>query len=162
MTAFAYGFPLDRLVQRFKYGGDLAIGGWLASALAQRVAHESRPQLLVAPPLTRARLRERGFNQALEVAKVVGQGMRVRCSLHGVRRRHEDAPQAGLSRRERLANLRDAFDCREDVRGLDVAVVDDVLTTGATAEAMARALKKSGACRVRVWAVARTLEPGDV
>src|SRR5512140_3524599 len=71
VTAFAYGFPLDRLVQRFKYGGDLAIGGWLASALAQRVAHESRPQLLVAPPLTRARLRERGFNQALEVAKVV-------------------------------------------------------------------------------------------
>jgi ComF family protein len=147
-------------VQRFKYAGDLAIGRWLGRQLAERAAREAPPELLVAPPLTKARLRERGFNQALELAKVAGSRLGLRCSLHAVRRRHEAVPQAGLSRGARLANLRDAFECREPVRGLDVAVVDDVLTTGATAEAMARALHRAGAARVRVWAVARTPDPG--
>ena len=84
--------------------------------------------------------------------------MRVEHSL--VQRTREDVPQAGLSRRERLANLRGAFECRKRIDRADVVVVDDVMTTAATAEAMALALKRAGAARVRLWAVARTPSPG--
>lgn len=159
-TVFSYRFPLERLVHRFKYAGDLAIGHWLALRLAEHVRDEARPDVIVVPPSTRARLRERGFNPAAEIARVVARAhdVRVDCSL--VLRTREQAPQAGLTRRERLANLRDAFECVSSLRGMDVAIVDDVMTTGATADAIARELKAAGAERVRVWAVARTPEPG--
>jgi ComF family protein len=160
IALFAYRFPLERLMHRFKYGGDLACGKWLASELASRVAHETPPQLLVVPPAARERLHRRGFNPAAEIAKVVARRARARLAPHLVRRVREQAPQAGLPRRERVANLRGAFVARTPLAGLDVVVVDDVMTTGATAEAMARALKDAGAATVRIWVVARTPEPG--
>ncbi|HET7403556.1 MAG TPA: ComF family protein [Usitatibacter sp.] len=161
-AVFAYRFPLDRLVQRFKYAGDLALGRWLGEALADRVASAPapRPDVLVVPPLGSGRLRERGFNQALELARVVAARLALPVSRGGVVRVQEAAVQAALPRAARWANLRGAFRCQDDFHGLDVAVVDDVLTTGATAEAMARALADAGARDVRIWAVARTPEPG--
>ncbi len=159
-TCFEYRFPADRLVQRFKYAADLATGRWLAEALARRVEGEARPDLLVAPPLAGARLRERGFNQGLELAKAVGNTLGVRCDLFALARVRETPSQAGLSRRARLANLRRAFRCRRELRGAHVAIVDDVLTTGATAHAIARELKRAGAGRVSLWVVARAPEPG--
>ena len=160
-AAFEYRFPLDRLVQRFKYSGDLAIGRWLALEVAERVAEEPRPDLVVAPPLAPARLRSRGFNQAIEIAKVVARRIGARCALSALTKSRETAPQPGLARGERLANLRGAFRCTLELRGLHVALVDDVMTTGATAEAIARVLKGSGAASVRVWAVARTPDPSQ-
>ena len=153
---FTYRFPLDRLVHRFKYAGDLAIGRWLAMRLAERVRDEPRPDAIVVPPTTRMRLHERGFNPAGEIAKVVAPACRAHLDLGLVVRTREQVPQAGLTRRERLANLRGAFRCASPVRGMDVAIVDDVMTTGATADAIARELKAAGATRVRVWTVART------
>ncbi len=161
IACFEYRFPLDRLVQRFKYSGDLAVGRWLADELARRVAGEPHPDLLVAPPLGAARLRERGFNQGLELAKAVGARLTVRCDLFALARVRETAPQARLSRRARFANLRRAFHCRRALEGTHVALVDDVLTTGATAHAIARELKRAGAKRVSVWALARAPEPGS-
>ncbi len=138
LAAFEYRFPLDRLIQRFKYAGDLAVGRWLALELARRAAAAERPALLVAPPLTPRRLRERGFNQAVVTAKIVGAHLGIRHS-----------PDA-------FSKARDT-----DVRleGEHVAIVDDVLTTGATAETLARALKAAGAARVSTWAIARTPDP---
>lgn len=161
VCAFTYRFPLDALVRKFKYGGDLAIGRWLAIALAERVAREPRPDLIVVPPSARSRLRDRGFNPALEIAAVVGRHRAVRVDRAAVVRLREDEPQAGLSRSRRLRNLRGAFGCTRGVKGLDVAIVDDVITTGATAEAIARVLRAGGAARVRLWAVARTPAPGS-
>jgi predicted amidophosphoribosyltransferase len=112
------------------------------------------------PPLGRARLRERGFNQALELAKALGRQLSVPVASRAVARVHEAAPQAGLTRAARRANLRGAFRCVTALRDADVAIVDDVITTGATAEAMAQALAAAGTRSVRVWAVARTPEPG--
>lgn len=160
VACFEYRFPVDRLVQRFKYSADLAIGRWLARELARRVEGEPRPDVLVAPPLSGARLRERGFNQGVELAKAVGSQLGVRCDSFALTRARQTPPQAGLSRRERLANLRRAFRCARALEGAHVAVVDDVLTTGATAHALARELKRAGAWRVSVWAVARAPEPG--
>jgi ComF family protein len=154
-AAFEYRFPLDRLVQRFKFAGDLAVGRWLASRMARALEGE-RPDVLVVPPLAAARLRERGFNQALELAKALSRALAVRCDASAVTKVRATDPQPGLGRKARARNLRDAFRVRGDVRGLHVAIVDDVLTTGATAQELARVLKAAGAARVSVWAAART------
>jgi len=159
-AAFDYRFPVDRLVHRFKFAGDLAIGRWLATRLAQRVQSLPRPDLIVAPPLTPASLRRRGFNQALEIAKVVGRAHGVRVSLDALVKTRETEPQPSLGAEERRRNLRDAFSCRAEVRGLAVAIVDDVITTGGTALAIAQALRAAGALRVCAWSVARTPPPG--
>jgi ComF family protein len=158
--AFEYRFPVDRLVQRFKFAGDLAIGRWLGGCLARAVADEERPDLLVAAPLSRARLAERGFNQAVVLARLVGARHCRPVDLGLVRKVRETPPQQGLARAERHANLRDAFHVRGQVRGAHVAIVDDVMTTGATAEALACALRAAGARRVDAWVLARTPEPG--
>jgi len=157
---FAYRFPIDRAVLRFKFAGDLAMGRWLALELAAHVEGRERPQLLVAPPTTRERLARRGFDPALEVARRIGRRLGVKCDPGAVARLRDTAHQPGLTRRSRRANLRGAFRCTRDLRGLHVAVVDDVVTSGATAEAMAIALREAGAARVEVWAVARTPQPG--
>ena len=146
-------------MQRFKYASDLALGRWLALQLAARVANEARPHLVLAPPAAEDRLRTRGFNQALEIAKVVGARLGVRGSIRGLARTRKTSPQPGLGREERRRNLEGAFQCRLDLEGQHVAIVDDVLTTGATADALAAVLKQAGAARVSLWVVARTPEP---
>ena len=159
-ACFEYRFPVDRLVQRFKYAADFACGRWLCLELARWVEREARPDVLVAPPLSAERLRERGFNQGVELARSVGAHLGIRCDPAALVRVRDTPAQAGLSRRERLANLRRAFQVRRKLDGAHVAIVDDVLTTGATAEAISRELKRAGARRVSVWAVARAPEPG--
>jgi len=89
------------------------------------------------------------------LARVVGRSLGVRHEPAGLRRARATAPQAGLGRRARQANLRGAFACRRSFQGLHVAIVDDVMTTGATAHTLARVLKAAGAARVSAWTVAR-------
>jgi len=161
VAAFEYRFPVDRLVQRFKFAGDLALGHWLALALASRVRDEPRPDLLVAVPLSRARLRERGFNQSIEIARAVGRELGVPHAPHAVRKVRDTPAQQGLGRRARQANLRNAFRCDLSFAGRRVAIVDDVLTTGATARALSQVLHRAGASQVFVWTVARAPRPGD-
>ncbi len=161
LAAFEYRFPVDRLVQRFKYSGDLAVGQWLAQQLARRVAACGKPDLLVAPPLARSRLRERGFNQAVVVAAALGKRLGIRHAPAALAKVRDTSPQPGLARAARLANLRDAFACNAAVASMHVAIVDDVMTTGATAHSLARVLKAAGAARVSVWAIARTPPPAQ-
>ena len=158
LACFEYRFPLDRLVQRFKFAGDLATGRWLAASMARRL-RGANADLVVVPPLARSRLRERGFNQALELARPVARALGIPCASAALVRVRETQPQPGLHREERARNLRDAFRCEARVPGLHVAIVDDVLTTGATAQEIARVVKEAGAARVSVWALARTPAP---
>lgn len=157
LAAFEYRFPVDRMIHRFKYRGDLALGRWLAQCLAARLHGREKPGLLVATPLSPARLRERGFDQALEIAKVVGRALAVPVALRAVVKVRETEAQRTLGARSRRANLRAAFRCRARLDGKCVAVVDDVITTGATAGAVAAALRAAGAARVEAWSVARTI-----
>jgi ComF family protein len=158
-AALLYRFPVDRLVLRFKSCGDFAAGRWLAGELARVTARLDAPDLLVAPPLARARLRQRGFNQALQLARAIGGERAIEVDGGAIVKPRETPLQASLDRRARLANLRGAFEVRAAVAGKHVAIVDDVMTTGATAEALACALKDAGACRVSVWVAARTPDP---
>ncbi len=159
IAPFEYRFPIDRLVQRFKYAGDLAVGRWLSLELAACVRSERRPDLLVPVPVTRTRLRARGFNQAVQIARVVSRELRIPASVRTLERVREATAQAALGRRARRANLRDAFACRTRLDDRHVVLIDDVVTTGATAQAASRALERAGAARVDVWAIARTPDP---
>jgi ComF family protein len=158
-ACFEYRFPLDRLVQRFKYAANLALGSALARALADRLEDEPRVDVLVVPPLSAARLRERGFNQALEIARVVGRRLRVPVAREAIVRTRETEAQAALGRAARHANVRGAFACSAQLDGARVAIVDDVLTTGATLDAIAKALKSAGASQVAAWTLARAPDP---
>jgi ComF family protein len=161
VAAYAYAFPVDRLVQAFKYQGRLALAEWCATAiLTVRARRKSTlPQRLIALPLAAARQRERGYNQAAEIARQLAAETRAPLVTRGVRRIRATPPQAALPWPERARNVRGAFACDVDLAGLDVAVVDDVMTTGATLAEFARTLKSAGAARVENWVVARTLPP---
>lgn len=165
LAPFVYAFPVDRLLQQFKYAGRLAFAEWAAVALAAAAAEafagrddDAGPAVVAAIPLAPARQRERGFNQAREigvrVAHLLGLPM-----VDILERATCGAPQAALRWSERAQNVRGAFACRRDVRGLAVALVDDVMTTGATLAEAALALRRAGAVRVEAWVVARTLPP---
>jgi ComF family protein len=161
-----YAFPADRLLQQLKYGGRLALADWagetLAMAVGASLASRQRgaaPDRIVALPLAVARQRMRGFNQASEIATQVAQ--RIALPLESpLLRLPGGAPQAALSWKERAKNVRGAFMARGDLRGAKIALVDDVMTTGATLAEAARTLTRAGAASVECWVVARTLRPG--
>lgn len=133
----------------------------LADLLAARIDTDALPDFIVSMPLHPARLRERGFNQALEIARGVSRKLGV-ALLPGICRRIKDTPsQTGLPWKEREKNIRNAFTCEADLRGKHVAMLDDVMTTGATLNELAKALRKSGAAHVSGWVVARTLSSRD-
>jgi ComF family protein len=156
-AAFTYAFPVDQLVQGLKYRGELALAGWFGTALAQHLgASAELPDTVVAVPLAPSRQRERGFNQAREIARVTAHHLRLPC-VDALARLRSTTPQAALPWDARAANVRGSFACTRDVRGARLALVDDVMTTGATLRAAALALRDAGAARVDIWVVARTL-----
>ncbi|MDD5180255.1 MAG: ComF family protein [Gallionellaceae bacterium] len=155
VAVFAYAFPLDKLVQALKFNEQLLLARQLADKLAQRV--EVRPDCIVAMPLHPARLRERGFNQSLELARHLADKLNIPLLSHACQRVRDTPPQSSLPWQERVKNMRKAFTCSEDLPGKHVAVVDDVMTSGASVNALAHALRQAGARKVSAWVVARTL-----
>ena len=155
VAVFAYAFPLDKLVQALKYDQQLVLVNSLADKLAQQV--KVRPDCLIAMPLHPARLRERSFNQSLELARRVGRKMAIPLLLNACQRVRDTPPQTTLSRKERNKNMRLAFTCTQDLAGRHVAVVDDVMTSGASLNEVARVLREAGAREVSAWVIARTL-----
>lgn len=150
-----YEFPCDRLVQALKYRAWLPLARFFADRLATRPLPGI--DLVVPMPLHRSRLAERGFNQAAEIARVVARRQGKPIELRGVQRVKDTPPQTALPYEERAKNVRGAFLCRLDLTGASVAVVDDVMTTGATLDELARILKGAGAARVENLVIARTM-----
>ncbi|MBW8329291.1 MAG: ComF family protein [Thiobacillus sp.] len=159
-AALAYAFPLDRLIPRLKYQGQLAIAPVLGECLLQAVRHAPRPDRLIAMPLHATRIRERGFNHATEIARTVATGLDLPLDLASCRRVRDTPPQMGLKHDARRRNVRGAFACSGEVQGQRVAIVDDVMTTGTSLDELAKTLKQAGAKEVETWVVARTLPPG--
>jgi ComF family protein len=156
-AAFVYGFPVDALVHALKYGGNLAVARILGEALGRTVASE-RVDLIVPMPLSMQRLRARGFNQAHEIARSVGRATGIPVAFDLCRKVIDTAAQAALPWKERARNVRGAFVCDADLNERSVAVVDDVMTTGATLDELAKNLRRAGAGEVRGWIVARALK----
>ncbi len=159
VAAFLYAYPVDALVHAFKYGGNHAAGRFLAHALAVRAAAHEHADLIVPMPLAGGRLVERGFNQAAELARVAARATGVPMAVSACRRVVETPSLAHMPWDERAKTIRNAFVCDTDVGGKTVAVVDDVMTTSATLNELARTLKRAGAARVVGWIAARTPPP---
>lgn len=164
--AFGYVFPWDRLITRFKFSGQVELGAVLASRLAVALLAQSAalPDAVVAVPLSRRRLAERGYNQSWEIARVLGRQLGVATWPTLLRRTRDGAHQVDLPLPLRRRNMRGAF-AVDAARvpalcGRHVAVVDDVMTSGATLREAATALLNAGAARVDAWVLARTPPPG--
>jgi ComF family protein len=158
-AAGVYAGPLRESLHALKFGGKRAVARPLGDLLLAQCASalEADVTVLVPVPLGRERQRERGFNQAELLAGRVAPCLGVRVAGRWLRRRHETRPQSDLNAAERRANVRHAFVASPAVAGHHVVIVDDVLTTGATAGECARALRAAGARRIGVLTVARVL-----
>jgi len=155
-AVFRYEQPVDSLLHRLKYHGRLDLARVLGNLVAAELtSHEIATDVLVPVPLDRSRLRERGYNQSLELARPIARRLELPLDAFGVARNRATRPQTELSRAERRKNVRGAFSVTADFSGKNGAIVDDVMTSGATVDALAAALRQAGARRVEVWVVAR-------
>jgi len=153
-----YAYPLDHLVHGLKFRGELACGRVLGQLFAQHVDATRRdplPELIIPVPLAPRRYRQRGFNQAHELAGPLARLLRVPVRPDLVVRQKETLEQLPLDRKQRRRNVRDAFAAPAALPARHVAILDDVVTTGSTVTELARVLALSGAERIEVWAIAR-------
>jgi ComF family protein len=156
-AAFAYAAPVNRLIRDLKYHRRLELARVLGSYLAAclKTSPDPLPDVIVPVPLHPSRLRGRGYNQSLEIARPLCRALKIPLDARLARRIRPTVPQTELPRKLRGKNVRDAFRADKDVSGRVVAIVDDVMTSGHTVNALARALKRAGAREVIVWVVAR-------
>jgi len=160
VAALAYAFPADALVHALKFRGELALAALLARVLLERLPPLRDVDCVIPVPLSARRLRSRGYNHALEIARPLAAALRAPLELSLCERRRDTAPQLELPWSERERNVRGAFAIAAPLAGARVAVVDDVMTTGATLDEIAATLKGAGAASVVNWVVARTFPPG--
>ncbi|TDK23158.1 ComF family protein [Luteimonas aestuarii] len=155
-AAFLYGTPVDRLLPRLKFHRDLAAGHLLAGCMAEAFAGLPRPDALIAVPLHPARLRRRGYDQALELARPLAHTLGIPLLQGALVRARATTAQSRLDAAQRKRNLRGAFlaTARTPLPA-HLALVDDVMTTGATLQAAATALRRAGVARVDAWVCAR-------
>ncbi|WP_404363903.1 ComF family protein [Marinobacter sp.] len=161
IAPWRYQFPVNQLVSRYKYSGQRALGQPLITSLVTHVREQlaqepdRRPDVLIPSPMHSSRQRKRGFNQAEDIAEQLSRAIDVPWSVSLARRLRKAPAQSGLKREQRLANLRNSFAIYGPAPGR-IAIVDDVMTTGATARALSLALQGAGAKHIEVWALART------
>ena len=155
-AVYEYSFPVDKLIQSFKYGHRLLLGDYFGRALAELATTQTFDRIIPLP-LHPSRLRQRGFNQALALARPIGRHCGVIVDTDSCRRRRATAAQAELPWRARAGNVRGAFDCVTDLSGQRLLLVDDVMTTGASLNELARIVKLHGASEVSVLVAARAL-----
>jgi len=159
---FRYGHPLDLLEARFKFRRDLAAGRVLGGRMIERawVEEPERPEVMIPVPLHRTRLRERGYNQALELAQPLARALGIALGPDLLMRSQATPAQTGLDAKARRRNLRGAFAIAPAATLANhIVLFDDVMTTGATLRECARVLRRAGVARVDVWALARAPAP---
>lgn len=161
---FLYEDPVDRMIMGLKFGHELVYARILGTLLARALRRHAveLPDCILPMPLHRARHLERGFNQAAEIARHAARRLKIPVDTHLLARSRGTAPQSALTAAARAANIAGAFTIRAGRRvPARVALLDDVLTTGATAAAAAQALRAAGAGHVQVWVCARTRRSHD-
>ncbi len=151
-----YEAPVSHLIGAFKYQGNLNYGRVLSQLLIERLRGQTDVDAIVPVPLHWRRRWQRGFNQTEIIGDELSRALKIPMHTRWLRRAHGGTPQRELDAEARRRNLRDVFVCRRDVSGLHIAVIDDVVTTGATANAIATTLRTAGAASVQIWAIART------
>ena len=157
---FRYESPLDGHIHTMKFRPSRAMGRALGLLLVEFLEDRRLTEAvdaLIPVPLHRGRLIERGFNQAHEIARPVAAAAGLPLFIAGIHRHANTRPQTLLAAHDRYRNLRGAFRTRRKIKGLNVAIIDDVITTGATVNALAASLHEAGAGQIHAWALARAV-----
>jgi len=158
-----YAPPIDRRVAAFKYNQQLISGQLLSQLLLQSIQrhyqNQALPDLIIPVPLHWSRLLKRGYNQSLCIAQYLACELQIPIGKNHLLRHRRTLSQQGLTRQERQHNLINAFTLKKPLAGETIALIDDVMTTGATAAEITRTLKRAGAGAVDVWTLARTPSP---
>lgn len=155
-AAFTYEYPISQVLQQYKYNQQLFLAETFAELMLQKIQAQNI-DLIIPMPLHPNRLQERGFNQSLEVSRIIGKHLNIRVNSQAVSRIKLSPPQASLPLKERVRNMKGPFICNEDLSVMRIALIDDVMTTGASLNALAKAVKAKGAAHVECWLIARTL-----
>ena len=158
-SAFRYEAPIDQAIHGLKYHAQFRharlLGAAMADALAQRAL--PLPDLLLPMPLHPHRLRQRGYNQALELARGITRLLKIDIDVGSARRTRATADQIGQRAAARRRNVKGVFAADASLQGIHLAIVDDVMTTGSTVDELARACRAAGAARIEVWTAARAV-----
>ncbi len=158
-SAFRYEAPIAQAIQGLKYSAQFRYARLLADAMAEKLARRSQPlpELLLPMPLHPRRLRSRGYNQALELARAMTRHLAIAIDPHAAVRVRATEDQIGKSAVERRRNVKGAFAVDARILGPHIAIVDDVMTTGSSAAELARVCRAAGATRIEVWTAARAV-----
>ncbi len=158
IAPLAYRPPVDYLIHEFKYRRRMQharlLGELFLSEVGPRIT--ILPDVIIPVPLHRSRLRRRGFNQSMELARPIARSLGIRIERRAAIRTRDTRPQAELPIKQRRQNIRDAFAMRSPIVYRHVAIVDDVMTSGHTVSQLAQCLKYAGVEHIQVWALART------
>lgn len=156
-AAFQLEVPVQQAIHQLKYHAGFLQAGLLGQLFAQKLGRRPQPlpELIIPVPLHRTRLWRRGYNQSLELALTIKRSLDIGVDTNAAKRVHATGDQIGQSRAQRQKNLRGAFTVDERVAGRHIALLDDVMTTGATLSELARVARRAGASRVEAWAIAR-------
>lgn len=159
---FPYTYPIGELIIQLKFQHKLTHAHTLGKLIHKHVIEiwykeKPLPNMILPVPLHIDRLKERGFNQALEIAKPIGRSLQIPIDTTGTTRTKATLAQSQLSIKERQANLKNAFTATKSYAGLHIAILDDVVTTGSTVKALTQALLTAGATQVDIWCCARRL-----
>ena len=159
LSAYIYSEPLKQLISRMKFSGNLALAGLLGQLLCDELHDQidSYPEAILPVPLHSKRIKQRGFNQSIELARPLAKQLGIPLLVDAVERRVDTPSQTGLSKKQRRANLKHAFEVAQELPYQHIAIVDDVITTGQTVTALATCLNNAGIKRVDCWSVARAL-----
>jgi len=158
-ATFKLAPPVQRMIHELKYSANFGAAHALGVLAARKLAVRPHlmPDLLIPVPLHHARLRVRGYNQAVQIAKAMQRVLPIRCDAHIASRTHATTDQIGQTAAQRQKNLKGAFALRKRLQGAHVALLDDVMTTGATLMELASACRDAGATKIEAWAIARAL-----
>lgn len=157
-SLFEYKKPIDRLIADFKYHDKLFLSRFFAEQMVKKLKKRPLPKLLIPIPLHPRRLRQRGYNQSLELAKVLSKQLSIPVSSDPLIRIKDSLPQASLPYKERKSNIQHAFNVTTSQLPKHIALIDDVLTTGHTANVAVKVLRHTGVSIIEVWTIARTIK----
>ncbi len=159
LSLFSYEKEAVTLIRQLKFNEKLAYSRLLGIMLAEAIGKYSieLPDVIMPVPLHKKRLKQRGFNQSIELARPVANTFNIPLDIRSVKRKRDTQSQTALHKQQRRNNIRAAFEIVEPLSVQHVAVVDDVVTTTSTVNEMARILKRAGARRVDVWSIARAV-----
>lgn len=160
VAPFDYNFPVDHMITQLKFNENLLYAKLLGTLLAKKISlhyeNSPHPTLIIPVPLHKKRLQERGFNQALEIAKTVSAILKIKINTTSCLRKKHTTAQSSLNASERKENIKHSFELIHPISAAHIAILDDVITTGETVKALANTISPSGAIQIDFWSCAYT------